>query len=313
MTRFDAGRQPYLALTARLLLVDCLTAEVVRALARESIDCMLLKGPVIGEWLYPDAIRPYGDSDLLVPAVDWERALEVLRACGFRDYLGSLEHPRVDSAVSKPFIRGADNVDMHRSIDGLEAAPEEVWKALWGDALPQRVGGESVPVPARPAILMHIALHAAHHHSAQKPAEDLRRGIAAASLELWREAAELADRLRGLPAFASGLRRLPQGQSLARALGVESAGSVHFDLRAAGVPTAEGLHDLLQPGLTPRQRGSLVLQELFPKPTFMQWWMPIARRGPIGLLASYPIRWAWLAIKVPAGFLVLRRAQRSRR
>lgn len=88
---------------------------------------------------------------------------------------------------------------------------------------------------------------------------------------------------------------------------------MRFEVRARGVPTAEGLLELLRPEVSVCARESLVRRELLPNPRFMQWWTPLARRGKPGLLASYPLRWAWLALNVPAGLVELRRARRRQR
>jgi hypothetical protein len=311
----DTGLPPALVdVVVVNLLVDRLTAEVAGLFTEAGIDCMLVKGPVIGEWLYEEAIRPYGDSDILVSWSDWDRATALLREHGFTsDQFATIGHPRLESFASAAFVRGIDNLDLHRTLDGLDAHPGEVWDALWGAAGNQQVGGRSVAVPARPAVLMHLAIHAVHHHAHTKPLEDLRRGIKAGDADEWRQAAELAEKLQGLPAFATGLRRIPEGEALASALGVEAAGSVHFELLTERVPTAEALHELLGPGLTFGERTSRVLTELFPKPSFMRWWTPLARRGTRGLVASYPLRWGWLIVKVPVGLIAVRRAQRSRR
>lgn len=301
-----------LELAARNLLVDRLTAEVTALFSGIDIDAMLVKGPVIGEWLYHETVRGYGDSDVLVAASNWDRAVAALLARGFRDHVAPMAHPRMQSSASIAFVRGSQNLDLHCTLPGLDAAPEVVWEALWRHGAQLEVGGRTVAVPARPAVLMHLALHTAAHHADPKPVEDLRRGIVTGTRAEWERAAELAERLAGLPAFASGLRRVPEGAQLARMLDLERAGSVHFDLRAAGVPTAEGLHELFAAGLTLRQRGRLVLDEIFPRPTFMRWWSPVARRGAVGLLLSYPVRWGWLAVKVPAGLAELRRARLRR-
>lgn len=293
----------------RNLLVDRVTSEVVGLFAEAGIHCMLVKGPVIGEFLYTEP-RPYGDSDILVRRSDWNPARAILLTHGFRDALAPMAHPRMESFASTAFVRGSDNVDLHCTLAGLEAPPEEVWDALRESAGEQEVGGTLVSIPGRPAVLMHLALHAVHHHADEKPLEDLRRGVADGAVADWRLAAELADRLGGTAAFASGLRRLPEGQRLAATLGIERFGSMHFELRTAGVPTAEGLHELFAPGLTLAQRVSIVFAELFPKPSFMRWSSPLARRGQRGLIASYPIRWVWLAINVPRGAIELRRARR---
>ena len=69
---------------ARTLIVDRLSAEAAGLLSEAGIDCMIFKGPVIGEWLYPEEARSYGDSDFLVSPLDWDRAVAVLVAQGFR-------------------------------------------------------------------------------------------------------------------------------------------------------------------------------------------------------------------------------------
>lgn len=302
----------FVKVAARNLLVDHLTAEVAELFWSQGIDSMLLKGPVIGDWLYADAIRAYGDADLFIARSDWDQAVALLVKQGFRDYLKPMAHPRMESLAGTAFVRGSQIVDLHCTIAGLEAAPAEVWGALHERADLKEIVGRSMAVPGRPAVLMHLALHVAHHNAPPKFVEDLRRGICAGSDDEWRQAAMLAEKLEGLAAFASGLRLVPEGFGLARSLAIEHAGSVRFDLRASAVPTAEGLHELLEPGLTTGRRASLVLAELFPKPSFMRWWTPLARRGRAGLLASYPLRWSWLGAKAPAGLIAIRRAQRRR-
>lgn len=270
-----------------------------------------MKGPVIAEWLYAGAARLYGDSDLLVAPGDWDRAVAALEAQGFRDALSPMAHPRMESIASTAFVRGNDTVDLHCTLAGLDGPPEEVWKGFSQDCRTQTVGGRTVRVPARPATLMHVALHASHHGDAEKVVEDLRRALRHGSREEWVQAADLARRLDGLPAFASGLRRLARGAALAHELGVYSESSVRLDLRAAGVPTAEGLHELFASGLSLRTRLSMVLRELFPTADFMRWHTPLARRGTPGLVASYPVRWWWLTTQVPRGLAALLAARRA--
>ncbi len=52
--------------------------------------------------------------------------------------------------------------------------------------------------------------------------------------------------------------------------------------------------------------------ELFPRPEFMRWWSPLARRGRLGLVLSYPRRWLWLALQAPRGLWAVRRARAKR-
>ncbi len=297
-------------LAVRNLAIDRLAAEISAAFDREGIDSLVLKGPVLAAWLYPDELRPYGDADLMVAPGNWERAVATLRRLGFNDHLGPLEHPRMESFASTAFLRGEDNLDLHCTVHGLEGDPKRIWDSFLAGSEREEIGGADLRVPGRAALALHVGLHAAHHVEG-KPLEDLRRAIAQASEDTWREALELARRLDGVPTFASGMRLLPQGAELIRRLGVEDeVRSTRHEIRFEGVPTAEGIDALLQPGLGPVRRLRVVVGELFPRAEFMRWWSPLARRGRTGLLLSYPWRWLYLAVKAPMGLRTVVRARR---
>jgi putative nucleotidyltransferase-like protein len=299
-------------LAVEALVRDRLAAEIAGAFAQEGIASVVLKGPALAAWLYPGELRPYGDADLMVAPADWDRAVALLTARGFSDHLGPMAHPRMESFASTAFLRGDDNLDLHCALHGLDGDIGAVWEALSAAAEPQQIGGATLRVPNRAWLTLHVALHAAHHVEG-KPLEDLRRAIAADDDARWRLALALARRHDGLPAFAGGLRLVPEGLELARELGIEHARSVHFDLREQGVPTAEAIDELLAPGVALRRRLATILHELFPRPAFMRWWSPLAQRGPVGLLLSYPWRWLRLAVQAPRGLATVLRARRRAR
>jgi hypothetical protein len=219
----------------------------------------------------------------------------------------------MESFASTAFLRGEDNLDLHCTLHGLDGDPERIWAALREGAERQSIGGVDLWVPGRGALALHLGLHAAHHVEG-KPLEDLRRALAVADEDAWKEALELARDLDGLAAFASGMRLLPEGAERLRRLGIEDhVRSAQHEIRFEGVPTAEGIDSLLRPGLGARQRLSIVLAELFPRPGFMRWWSPLARRGRLGLILSYPWRWARLAIQAPRGLWVVWRTRGVRR
>lgn len=300
-------------LAVRNMAIDRLAAEVAAEFATAGIESVVLKGPVLASWLYPGEIRPYGDADLLVPPGRWDDAVAVLVGLGFADRLGPMAHPRMESFASTAFIRGKrdeDNLDLHCAIHGLEADPDRIWSGFNAGAAVEEIGGAELRVPGRPALALHVALHAAHH-TEPKPVEDLRRALDVADDRLWAEAWDLARDLDGESAFASGLRRLPAGEELALRLGIgEEVRSVRHDVRHEAVPTAEAIDGLLAPGQSFGERARTVAGELFPRPEFMRWWSPLARRGPLGLALSYPWRWLWLAWNAPRGLLAVRRARR---
>ncbi len=277
--------------------------------AAEGIETIVLKGPVLAEWLYPDEVRPYGDSDIMVAPDDWQRAVGVLERLGFSNYLEPMAHPRMESFAGTGFVRDEDNVDLHCALHGLGGDPNVIWTSLLAGSERQVIGGTELNVPGRPALLLHIGLHAAHHVKG-KPIEDLRRAIALADEQLWRLALALARFHDGVPAFASGLRLLPKGVDLARWLEIDDARSLRHDLRREGVPVAEGINALFSSEDSVSEKFSIVVDELFPRPEFMRWWSSLARRGHLGLAVAYLWRPIWLIVHAPSGALAWWRVRR---
>ena len=305
---------PTLRLLAVLdLAIERLAADVAGSFAAAGIPTVLLKGPVLARWLYPQETRPYGDADLMVSPADWDAAVAVLARLGFVDALGPMAHPRMESFSSTAFARGNDNVDLHCTLHGLGAPPAQVWAAFSAGDAELVVADASLRVPPLPALALHVALHAAHHAEG-KALEDLRRAIALAEIPVWESAYESARDLDGVPTFASGLRLVPEGAELAGRLGIPAgARSVAHEIRFEDVPTAEGIDALLRPGLGTRERLRQIGGELWPRPEFMRWWSPLARRGRLGLAISYPWRWLLLARRAPRGLVTVLRARRRRR
>ena len=299
-----------LALVARNLRIDWLTVEISGAFADEGIESMVLKGPALAEWLYPDELRAYGDSDLMVRPEDWQTAVDILERLGFDNYLEPMAHPRMESFASTAFLRGLDNVDLHCTLHGLDESPDVVVATLMATAVRQSIGNAELWVPGQVALLLHVGLHAAHHAEG-KAIEDLRRAIAEAGDGLWAEAVALARALDGLPAFASGLQLLPEGVALARRLGIEGVRSPRHELRRRRIPVAEGIDALLAPGLGTRRRAATLVREFFPPAEFMRWWTPLASRGWIGLAAAYVWRMFWLLANAPRGLYARWRVRRG--
>src|ERR1700709_2465981 len=192
-------------LALRNLAIDRLAAQISAVFAESGIESVVLKGAVLAAWLYPGEVRPYGDADLLVPPERWQDAVAVLEGQGFSDRLAPMAHPRMESFNSTAFLRGEENLDLHCAIHGLEAGPEAIWSAFSAGATSPESGGATVRIPNQPALLLHVALHAAPHTEA-KPLEDLRRALVIADEGLWGAAWELARELGGDPVFATGLR-----------------------------------------------------------------------------------------------------------
>jgi hypothetical protein len=155
-----------------------------------------------------------------------------------------------------------------------------------------------------------VDMHAAKHRVEPTPLRDLHLALEREPFERWREAAALAERLDGMPAFASGLRLTPVGADIARRLGVAQTSSLKTALRESDVPLAEALGDLARaPGVGAKLR--LAARELVPTPAFMRWWSPLARRGRLGLALAYAVRPLALLVRLPRALWVIWRAHRA--
>ncbi len=133
-----------------------------------SIPRLLVKGPSLVERYYhDDALRSYGDVDVLVPAHRFGDALDVLEERGFtvldrnwhmlrRDLRGQL-HLRSPER---------DLLELHWHVvnsDRVRHALSVAMGDLWHTAQSGVVGGVEVSVPDAPRELAHLCMHAAMH------------------------------------------------------------------------------------------------------------------------------------------------------
>src|SRR3954454_6069975 len=253
---------------ARILALDGVTARVVEALRQSGVESILLKGPAFATWLYDDGrSRDYGDADLLVPVQKLSRAERTLAHLGFTRIpeetllLGPDDH-------ADPWVREDGlEVDLHRTLFAAGVAPEDVWTTLWRATEPMLVGGEAVPVLAKPGRALVVAVHAAQHgpdHS--RPLEDLRRAIARVDDQTWLAAAELAARLELMPTFARGLRLDPSGARLAERLGLLDDRIIELvEERGSRAPLAVGF-ERMRLARGPAAKVALLRSEAFPAP-----------------------------------------------
>ena len=296
--------------------VDRVSAEVVAALEVASVETILLKGPAIATWLYSrDRPRFYTDTDLLVRKRDWKGAMRVLEEIGFKDDLEPLSHPRMEAGDGYPWGRVTDraDVDLHYTLFGIGADPDDLWEVFSEGAVRESVGGRCIAMPSHAARLLHIALHAVQHGGVTqlKPMLDLKQALAKASKEAWLEAKALAQRLDAEETFAAGLQLTPEGRELSAEIGADRGNSVGGTLRLQHVPMAEGIQAFVEAGGF-HEKSSLLVRELFPNSSFMRWWTPLARRGRIGLSLAYVWRLIWLSARSVPAYRAWHRASNPR-
>jgi hypothetical protein len=289
----SAGLSASARAASMALLLDACAAEVVVAFQRAGIDSILLRGPALASWLYgQDEPRCYTDVDLLVSPERVSDAELALEEMGFR----LLPLPPHDRHARTWLRDSGASVDLHRSLSGVGADPGLVWSAFRRHSQNLSVHGRDVAVPGREASALMVALHVTQHgRQLEQPLEDLRRALERTEVAVWSAAAELARELGAQPAFAAGLRRLPSGSELADRLGLPVGDSVATLLRAGNPPSMALGMDWLARRKGPRAKLRFAGSKLFPSPAFMRAWSGLAKRGRLGLAASYVQRLAWVA------------------
>jgi hypothetical protein len=303
---------PALRATAagRLALVTA-TGEVLGAMTGARIRTILLKGPTTARLYHDPALRPAGDVDILVEPSQAGAAAQVLESLGFQDPLArARSHEREPHAVA--FYRSGALpacVDLHRTMYWSRHDPEALWREFSRATSFIDLEERRVEVLGDPAQALVIAEHALRHVHAAKPLEDLRRALAVYQHDTWVEAAAMARRLGAESALAAGLRRVDAGNRVADALSLEeNSSSAEVRLLLAGPPPISlGLMRLAQaPSI--RQRGAVVLGEVFPTPPAMRNWRGFAGRGRAALMLAYLYRPVWLAFKLPGAYRAWRAA-----
>jgi hypothetical protein len=243
----------------------------VGALREAGVPAILLKGPSVARWLYPAGGRAYYDSDLLVPASEFDRAEGVLRSLGFTEFLTGFhpfERTRGELAAETMFIRRhepgrgpAGVVDLHRNLPRLRIPDELLWQEFSIGAQTALVGGAVVCVPGRTALALHVVLHAVQHEFDGHTDEDLRRAVTVMSADDWRPVADLAARLGATEILAFGLRRDAIGAGIADRLGVPR-------LRAPAMSAPKGSASFTEFWTAPawEAKARLMRWMLFPSP-----------------------------------------------
>ncbi len=179
--------------TARKTLVDNLILlkallDIASALTEEGTGFVLLKGVSLLGFLYPEIQqRPMTDLDLLIREKDWPKVAETLRQRGYR--LPSGEEERFNQEVwyhqlvETPGTPSC-NVEFHWNLESVERSridPDELIR----DAVSCEIEGERFLRLCDDHLLLHLAVHLAHHHPDPSLhwVEDLRRILARGNLD----------------------------------------------------------------------------------------------------------------------------------
>jgi hypothetical protein len=285
---------------------------VVGRLRERELEPILLKGPAIVRWLYPDdpGARTYIDADLLVAPDKLRLAERVLAQLEFEvEELPWLEFERPHAKS----WRRADGavIDLHRVPLGCEQLdPALVWDTWRFGAHTLRVGELDVLVPAPSVRLLALVLSVGLELQ-QRPHEltDLGRALTTVDFATWGGAAALAKKL-GLEHEAGyGLTRVPAGRALADRLGLPATPPLRLLLDADPILRAVG-HLSRIPGRRTKLR--YVARRLLPPPAYVREQHPrAAAAGGTGIAYL-----SWMIggfIGVPRALIAAWQAMRRRR
>jgi hypothetical protein len=297
------------------LHLDLAASQAVEALREAGVPAIVLKGPSIAMWLYPDGSRGYNDVDLLVPLDGLPAARRVLTKLGYTGSYAALASvaapPSHVDHHAEYWSRPQTRIDLHWRIPGTTAPPERAWEILARDVTPLKVGFRELPVLSEPARALHVALHCAQHgRDEPQPLRDVERLVVTLPDERWPEVAALAEQLGAVGALGIGLGRSEAGQQIAARHGIRGAiDDLHVALNAIGAPPVAAGLDTLSGAVRGRASARDAWAVFFPPAGMMREIQPLARRGRAGLAVAYARRLGDRLLQLPAGWRALRRAR----
>jgi hypothetical protein len=290
------------------------------AIGSAGAEALLLKGPALAQRLYAKGeTRGYTDIDLLVPPRHLTRARQALIALGYgrpEECLGivdvaGIQHSETWAGRPKPNV--ALWLDLHWRLSGCEAPGDFAWDQLAEGRGWIELAGRQVPILGDHGLALHLALHVAQDVGRNtKTIGDLVRGIERWPVEVWRDAAQLAESVEATPAFAAGLRVIPKGAELASRLNLARTPEFDWEIRHADERPRGTFHlEAVVSAQGTRNRLGVLRRSLIPTARWIRSQFPWAR-GRLLLIVAYACHiarapvWAARAIR-------FRRARRSSR
>lgn len=292
--------------------LDSATIAALTALGSAGVDAVVLKGPALARRLYVEGeARGYSDIDLLVPRAKLSSAQEALGKLGYIwahevfgiDDVAGIEHSQVWARAGEggaPLL-----IDLHWRLDRCEAPDDVVWAALAARRSSMELRGEEVAVLSDDGLALHVAIHAAQHGPDDaKAIGDLARGIERWPHDVWHLAAQLAEAVQAVPAFAAGLRLLPDGAELATKLGLPPTPELDWEIQHRDVRPRGTFHiQALAEARGIRERANVLRRSLFPTRRWIEREYSSALGGRVPLLRAYARhlarapRWAARAVR----------------
>jgi hypothetical protein len=294
--------------------LDVAALETLAAFEVVGVEALLLKGPVLARTLYrPEEHRSYADIDLLVSPQRIDDARAVLTELGYVNVSDWFNRAIADETPEllhgEPWGRTTSQqavepsmVDLHWRLEGCNAPADAAWEALSAHRASIDIRGRRAPTLDPAGLALHLAIHVAQHGAESlKAVGDLQRGVDRWDVGVWREAADLAQRLDAAAAFAAGLHALPTGAALAAELGLpRSTDRAPAGGGQTGPPRGAFHLEAIRSARGARTRLSLVGRTLFPPKGWIVTQYPWAKGSRIRITAAYSshlVRAPWWGLR----------------
>jgi hypothetical protein len=144
--------------------------KVTRILNEKSIPSIALKGAYLARFAYPDVgLRPMRDLDFLIKQEKIIDAFELLKSFGYEQKSdGGLPEAYFKFSNDLPSLVSPEGISIelhHRLISDahLEFSTDSD-DALWARSISKEIGGTQVRFLVPEDLLLHLCIHATHHH-----------------------------------------------------------------------------------------------------------------------------------------------------
>ena len=269
--------------------------RVSTLLSEAGVPHVLLKGAT---WAAPLVLqdRAPADVDVLVAPTQFRRAVDVLGAAGYANAMPGVGEAEI--ALHSTVLRapGGPEIDVHRSLPGLDADVARTWEVLAPQVTSAELGHREVPVLPEHLQILVAAACAARDGASSRAS---RRVVQASETAVWADVARDARAIGADGTLRAGLAAAGLS-GLADSLGL---GQVPYRFRPAQSAGDKRLEEVLaQPW---RRRLAVVGRELWPTAGFLAMTQPAV---PVGTA-----RWRHVVRVVRLGLPALVHVVRARR
>lgn len=164
---FDKLRQGFLVNTARNLLYQRQSAQLLQALTEQSIPAIALKGIYLVEQIYEDiSLRVMSDVDIMVKKEQVAKAILAMQKLGYQTstYFDAQDSNRDVKHVPPMSKTGAAYLEIHYALLEEDRPFSIDIPGLWQRAVPAKIGGVEALALSVEDLLLHLCIHMTYQH-----------------------------------------------------------------------------------------------------------------------------------------------------